>query len=219
MKLSILMLTHNAPKYVKESIMTVKSNSTSINYELIVVDNASGIRTKMLLKNLKRKGIIDTLYFNNKNLLFAKGNNIASRLCSDDSDMILLLNSDISVKSCEWLNKLFSIHPKEGGISSYGVVENEPLRADGYCLLINRDLYIKYKLDENFAWFWSVTKLESQVLKEGKPIRAVKNHEEYIHHYGGKSGHGFKNAAGLEIDIEEVKKWFVSGKIEVFEKL
>lgn len=218
MKISILMLTHNAPKYVKESIETVK-RTTGVDYELIVVDNASKFWTKRLLKKLDSKGYIDKLYLNPENSLFAKGNNIASTMCSEDADMILLLNSDVRINSDDWLSKLVSIHPAEGGISSYGVVETEPIRADGYCMLINRDLYDKYKLDEEFAWFWGVTKLESLVLKEGKSIVSVRDHENKIHHYGGKSGKGFKHAAGMGIDIEEVKKWFTTGKVEIIDHL
>lgn len=98
-------------------------------------------------------------------------------------------------------------------------MDSEPIRADGYCLLINRDLYEKYKLDENYEWWWGVTELESMVLKEGKKIVAVRNHEEYIHHYGGKSGKGFKNAKGMDVDINEVKKWFDGNKVEIIDRL
>lgn len=214
MKVSILMLTHNAPFYVMKSINSL-TKTKNVDYELIVVDNASHCPTKFLLKMLQKKGRIDKLHFNKKNDLFAKGNNIASGFCSDDSDMILLLNSDVDIKSDNWLEKLIQIHPKDGGISAYGAVLSEPVRADGYCMLIDKYLYMKYQLDENFAWWWSVTKLESLVLKENKKIIAVENHEKYIHHYGGKSGNGFKNAAGIGIDIEEVKKWFESRGITV----
>ncbi len=220
MKISIMMLTHNAPKYVYESIYTIKKNTkTRIDYEIVVVDNKSRFITKLILKYFKRKKYIDHLVFNEDNSLFAKGNNIASSLTSYDTDYYLLLNSDVSIKDEKWLDMLLSVHPTEGGISSYGVVNDEPLRADGYCLLIDKPLYDKYKLDERFAWFWSITKIESQILKEDKRIVSVMNHEKYIHHYGGRSGKGFMNAAGMDIDIEEVKSWFTKGKVEVLNNL
>lgn len=219
MKTSILMLTHDAPKYVKESIISVKEKTDRKDYELIVVDNASKLWTRILLKKLKKKGYIDKLYFNKVNALFAKGNNLASTFAAPDSEYLLLLNSDISIKNCGWLHKLIEIHPKEGGISSFGAVDEEPVRADGYCMLIDKYLYDKYKLDERYEWFWGVTKLESNVLKEGLRIIAVKNHEKYIHHYGGKSGKGYANAKGLETDIEEVCQWFSKGEVEILESI
>ena len=84
----------------------------------------------------------------------------------------------------------------------------EPIRADGYCMLIDKYLYDKYQLDENFEWWWSVTKLESKVLKNGLPVRAVKEHEKLMHHFGGRSGKGYKDAKGMDISINEVLTWF-----------
>lgn len=186
---SILMLTHNAPAYVKKSIKTLRKTE-GVLYELIVVDNASKFWTRWLLKRLKKRGMIDFLYLNKENSLFAKGNNIASGFASKNAQYYLLLNSDIEIKDGNWLKKLIELHPNEGGIVSYGVVESEPVRADGFCLLIDSASYNQYKLDEHYAWWWSVTKLESQVLQSGKRILAVRDHEKYLHHYGGKSGGG-----------------------------
>lgn len=218
MKVSILMLTYNAPKYVKESILTLKENTKNVDYELIVLDNHSKFMTRRLLKKLEKKGLMDKLILSDKNLLFAKGNNVAFEAASD-SEYILLLNSDVKINSSNWLETLLKIHPKEGGISAFGVVDSEPIRADGYCLLIDKNLYEKYKLDETYEWWWGVTKLESMVLKEGKKIVAVRNHEEFIHHYGGKSGKGYKNAKGMDADRNEVKKWFDNNKVEIIDRL
>ena len=88
-------------------------------------------------------------------------------------------------------------------------------------MLIDRKLYDRYHLDEEFEWWWSVTKLESQVLKEGYQIIAVINHESYLHHYGGASGKDFSKAKGMDLKIQEVMKWFEdsSGSVQIIEKL
>lgn len=78
-KVSILMLTYNAPRYVYKSIKSLR-RTKNVDYELIVVDNNSKNFTKRVLWNLYNKKWIDKLYFNNKNILFAGGNNIASML-------------------------------------------------------------------------------------------------------------------------------------------
>lgn len=184
--ISILMLVHNAPDYVKESIETLHDKTKNVEYELIVVDNASGKETVDLLNNLHLEGKIDKLFFNKENSLFAGGNNIAAEMAASNSDYYLLLNSDVSIKSDEWLSDLLKLHEKNDcGITSYGAVLSAPVRADGYCMLINKTLYDKYQLDENFAWWWGVTKLEGQVLSEKKKIIAIKKHEDKIHHWGG----------------------------------
>lgn len=213
------MLTHNAPKYVYKSIMSVKRKTKDVPYELIVFDNNSGMKTKILLKVLKIMGKIDKLHFSKQNLLFAKGNNQASLLSDKKSTHFLLLNSDVEVRDERWLAKLTEIYPKDEGISSLGVVLSEPIRADGYCFLIQKELYNRYKLDEEFEWYWSITKLEALTLKEGKRIVAVENHDDLLIHFGGKSG-AVLNAKGMDADIEEIKKWFVeNNKVEVIEKI
>ena len=214
LKIAILMLTHNAPKYVYECITTLEKTklNNNLDYDLIVLDNKSNFFTKYILKYLKNKGKINYLHFNDHNAFFAKGNNMACKFASDDITHYLLLNSDIRINSGEWLERLVSIHPKEGGISSFGAVLGEPIRADGYCMLIDRFLYDKYQLDEEYEWWWSVTKLQSQIIKDNYLINAVVNHEKYIHHYGGKSGKSWKDAKGMKVDINFVKSWFMDKK-------
>lgn len=222
MKISVLMLTYNAPDYVFESIKGVNEiKEKTDNLELIVLDNNSEPPTTNILKKLKEENLIDKLVLNPKNDLFARGNNLASKYACDDTTHYLLLNSDIKVINPNCINKLMEIHPTNGGISSFGAVLFEPIRADGYCMLIDKSLYDKYQLDEYFEWWWSVTKLQSQILKEGLKIRAVKNHKKYIHHYGGKSGYGWKGATGMDITIDEVISWFKDKKenVEIIERI
>lgn len=212
-KVSIIMLTHNAADYVKLTINSLIEHTKNVDYELIVVDNASRFRTRHLVKKMNHTGKIDKLIVNKSNLLFAKGNNMGSDFVSKECTHILLLNSDIEIKNDLWLKKLISICP-EGGVSAYGTVLSEPIRADGYCMLLTKELFLKYKLDEKFEWFWSITKLQSQVLREGKKVVAVENHENMIHHFGGKSGRAFRYANGMNTDLHEICNWFGEKQID-----
>ena len=152
MKIAILMLTYNAWRYVYKSLKSLRKTNSAVDYELIVVDNASRWPTKLLLFLMKCTGTIDKLYFNSRNSLFARGNNIASVLTDEDVTHYLLLNSDIEIKDPDWLRKLVELHDSQG-ISALGCVKSTPVRADGYCLLIDKWLYDKYRLDENFEWW------------------------------------------------------------------
>lgn len=214
--ISIIMLVHGAPIYAKNTIETLQM--TKEKFELIVLDNASDKKTKKMLLKLQEKGLIDKLIYSKDNTLFAKGNNIAFNFCSKESDKIVLLNSDIDIRNQDWLTEMLAIHKK--GITTLGAVEGNPwTRGDGYCLLIDKDLYGKYKLDEEFEWWWSVTKLEAQVLHDNFSVIAVKNHENLIFHYGKMSGTDFKKAKGMQIQGEEVKKWFDNRKITIIESI
>lgn len=215
-KTSILMLTHNAPEYVEQSIRSVREHTKDVSYELVVVDNGSEGETVSLVTNLHEEGLIDKLKLLDYNSLFAEGNNIAAKLASSDSSYFLLLNSDIEVKSPDWLSHLLAVHKR--GMTSYGLVgdpresDNDPnqlpLRVDGFCLLIDRDLYEKAPLDEAHQWWYAVTKQQARLLQDGWNVQGYVSHGQWLHHFGGKSGTAFKTARGMNVSQEEVCAWF-----------
>lgn len=209
-KISMLMLTYNAPRYVIESITGIKNKTEKdgFEYELVVVDNNSRLLTRLIVRFLKMIGYIDVLYMNDHNSLFAGGNNIAANIADSNSKLLLLINSDVRINDSQWLNNLIKQH--KVGVTAYGIVNN-PTRADGYCYLIDTHLYRKYPLDEKYEWWWSITKQQAKVLKQ-YTVQAYRNHEKWLYHYGGKSGKGYKDAKGMDTEISKVKKWFANGK-------
>lgn len=214
---SIIILVHNAPLYVFHTLKTLKFTK-GVDYEVIVLDNKSNNFTKEILIRLHNKGYIDKLIFEKENILFAKGNNTAALLCDKNSKFILLLNSDVEIRDEEWLKLLLEKH-KRGAIA-YGLcIDNPWTRGDGYCFLIDKDLYLKYGLDERFEWFWSVTKLQAQLLNDGYNVTAIQNHEKLIHHYGGKSGTSWQSSDGMDTEMGIIKKWFNKKNIIILESL
>lgn len=192
--ISIIILTHGAPEYVKvtlESLHTFTSGGT-IPYEVIVLDNASDRETQELLWKCKQQGLVDKLIFESENTYFAKGNNLAAHFCCAQSRYILLLNSDVEIRHPQWLEKLMQIH--ERGATSYGcpiTPGGRPL-ADGYCFLIDRDLYQQYPIDEQYPWWYGILGTQTGLLKSGASVKAIQEHETYLHHFGGGSGEDWK---------------------------
>ena len=218
-KISILILTHNAPAYVKETLETLTLTPKIpdvLDYETIVFDNNSDYGTKELLVKMKESGYIDKLYLSEKNNLFARGNNLASKLCSSDSNYILLLNSDIQIRKGTWLQKLIDEKNRGGyAVAAYGYCDQ---RADGYCFLIDRYLYDKYLLDEKYAWFWGIAKLQAELIRDGLKILAIKNHDKFLYHYGQKSGEVPPGTSGMNTDVSEVGAWFRKDKNKYIRK-
>ncbi|MEL6919469.1 MAG: glycosyltransferase [Pseudomonadota bacterium] len=211
--ISILMLTHNAPVYTRLSVQSVVERTADVDFSLVVVDNASGPETVALLSELHDSAAIDHLILNDTNELFAKGNNIAASAAPERATHYLLLNSDIEVKDPGWLSHLMAIHKR--GISTYGYVASTPRRVDGYCLLIDADVYNDFGgLDEEFEWWWSVTRLQAEVLKRGLSVQGYYTHDDKLLHYGGKSGDGYKKARGMDTSNTEALAWF-SGHVPV----
>lgn len=202
---SILMLTHDAPRYVRTAVRSIVESTEDVDFELVVVDNASRGRTRRLVRNLQNSGSIQRLTMLDHNSLFAAGNNIAASLASPHATHFLLANSDIKIMDPQWLANLLEVHRR--GITSYGMAES-PLRVEGYCLLIDADLYRGHLLDESHEWWWGVTKLQAALLREGFSVQGFREHERFVHHFGGKSGDAFAGARGMDVTREEVDGWF-----------
>lgn len=197
MTTSILILTHDAPGYVEETLVTLNEITDSNDLaecEIIVIDNASQEPVKNLLHRLKDKGYIDKLHFSERNMFFAAGNNMAAAMADPNSKYVLLLNSDIRIKDPSWLSKMYELK-KNGDFSAVGYgFCNHPKRVDGYCLLVDRKVFLKYGLDEDFPWWGGVTKLQYEILRDGGRVLAVDNHDNVVYHYGGRSGKDYKKA-------------------------
>ena len=214
-RVSILILTHNAPRYVYRTLKSLRLTG-HVSYEVIVVDNHSHFWVKVLLLWLQQREWVNKLCLLDYNSLFAAGNNIAARLTDPESPYLLLLNSDVEIRHPDWLKVLLENH--ERGITSYGIVKGNPItRVDGYCLLIDKDLYQKHTLDESFQWHWNTTKLQAKILIDGYSVKGFVGHERYIHHFWGKSGNDFKDAKGMDLDQKEAVSWFQGRSIQVLE--
>jgi glycosyltransferase involved in cell wall biosynthesis len=213
-KVSIIITVHNAPQYTRETLATIAAKTHGIEHELIIVDNGSDNDTKDVLAHAYAQGIVDFLITSKRNLLFAKGNNLGANVSSSQSTHLLLMNSDIRIVSADWLSVLLGKHRE--GASAFGCVDSPPQRADGYCFLINRHLFMKYRLDERFPWWWSITKLQAELLRDGFSVLAIRNHEEYLHHYGGRSKVSPQVLReSQEVDHREVLGWFGDHQVVV----
>ena len=192
--LTVICLVHNAPFYVQKFIDSFLKHPPSMNHELILFDNASNDETASIVNRYK---CVAKTYRSGENLYFAKGNNMAFNMRSPNSTKTLLVNSDVEILSPRWIEPLLIQGSSAAG---YGVVYS-PTRPDGWGYLIDTKLYNKYKLDENFPFWYCITKLTAQLLSENKTVCAIIGYDKYIKHYGGKSGPVSKR----ELDVNE---WF-----------
>lgn len=215
-RVSIVIPVHNALRYIRETLTTLTEKTRSVAYEVIVVDNGSRLPTKVYLAFAVAHGRIDCLVTPKNNLYFAKGNNLGASLASADSTHVLLLNSDVRINSGDWLAALLAHH--RTGATAFGYCPEVPQRADGFCFLVDKDLYLKYRLDESFPWWWGITKLQAELLRDGYSVVAIKNHENYLHHYGGKSNVSEERLReSRQYNRDEVIRWFGDRRIAVLD--
>ena len=216
---SIVILVYNAPLLTLQTLLTLK-RTKNVDYEVVVVDNASNIITKLVLQFLFRHNYIDKLVTSDENTFFAKGNNIGTSYADEKSRYYLLLNSDIKIIDPDWLYLMVKEH--QYGISSIGICDKDKLtaRCDGYCFLIDKDLYDKYKLDENYKWWYGITKLQVQVLSQKDCfVGGCEDDSTLIKHYWGGSGKAYKKVL-KRLPHEDLESWFddTVNKFKVLQK-
>lgn len=215
---TILMLVYNANLYTYHTLKTLKKTK-DVDYEVVVLDNNSKQSTYRMLGRLKNKGYIDKIISLNENSYFVRGNNIASKFCSEKSDYILLLNSDVEIRNSIWLKKMIDTLGDNKGVVATHICSENDNRPDGWCYLVNKDIYLNKLLDEqNFKHTCSLAKFNGELLNEGYKIYTIKNYENFIYHFGGKSGK-VKNLKGMDTTEEQIKGWFKGKKCEIIDKL
>lgn len=214
-KVAIVVVSYNALDYAKRMLRSVL-RTRGVDYEIIVVDNNSGRATRMwwTLQTFRRR--INRLALLDRNTLFAEGCNIGVAMAPRDATHILLLNTDCEVLDPDWLARMLAVH-QEGATGLRYITTGPWPRADGYCFLVDRHVW-EDGLDEQFKWGWSVTGLEARLLRQGRTVAAVRDHDDVLVHHGGKSGTAFRKARPRNPG-KEVVDWFDGHHVTVVERL
>lgn len=111
---SIIILTRNGINHLKRLFKDFDEKTNYSNYEIIVVDNASGDESVSFLKSLD---LPITVIENTENVSFSKGNNDAAKVAN--GEYLLLLNNDIE-PTYGWLNELVGCMLENDNVGSVG---------------------------------------------------------------------------------------------------
>jgi len=110
MDLTVVIVNWNSGKFLSGCLSSLYKNDNSLDFEILVVDNASSDDSLMCLKKFPRVRLIK----NEKNLGFARANNQAIR--KSKGKYILLLNPDTVIlkDSLKGMAKFLDEHPDVG---------------------------------------------------------------------------------------------------------
>lgn len=121
--LSIITALFNQVDLTRAFVESVERTCVDVDYELILVNNASTDGTQAYLETLAKHPRVRIIH-NGENLGFAKANNIGARAA--EGDLLAFLNNDLVLKA-QWLPPMLKIFEEEARV---GVVGNVQLRAD-----------------------------------------------------------------------------------------
>jgi GT2 family glycosyltransferase len=91
-KLSIVIVNWNTISFLRKCLLSIEKHTTGIDYEVIVVDNASTDGSPMMVRNEFPQVRLHAM---KENLGFAKGNNTG--VAASSGDYLLILNPDTEI--------------------------------------------------------------------------------------------------------------------------
>lgn len=194
MDISILVVTYNSAGFIKDCLESLLQQK-DVEFEIIVVDNASRDETVSILESYR-----DRLRFitSSKNLGFGKANNLGSQLAN--AEWLFLMNPDAKISDEFGLKRLLhyaKANPQQGLIgtkiiSTDGKKETKPFLTMpgerhikspykrlpgkiawvlGASLFVSRELYAQVKgFDESFFLYGEDTDLCLRIRKLGYEV-------------------------------------------------
>jgi len=138
-KILVVTLAYNKVEYTSQMVRSLQNVDSGVEYELVIVNNASTDKTNEFLSPDNFKGIKARAIWNKKNKGFSIGNNQAIDLIKDNKEIeyYCFLNND-TIVTANWLKEMLEcmerhkdaviigaklIHPGTGRIQHAGVIE------------------------------------------------------------------------------------------------
>lgn len=237
---SIVIVNHNHPEIINICLRSL-SKTGGIPYEVVVVDNGSNLETATVLNEHYERGRIDRLVLEPVNHYFSEGNNIGVKHSSQDSEYVLLLNSDIGIVRPDWLVKLVAwaegtakywptiwnlrpTVPKPGpldivsmGWSYDGTVQPSLARPEGFCCLIRRSAW--QDMSQDFPWYYGFEEMVTKVIRAGHRCGVLCQYGSYFVH---REAGSWSKATGDHPRVVNAREpdmpgWFAGLEIETLD--
>jgi GT2 family glycosyltransferase len=176
---SIIIVNYNGIKYLNNLLISLnKINNSSINYEIIIVDNNSNDGSIEFLERIKNELNMDIKIINSKiNLGFAGGNNLGVDNAS--GEYIVFLNNDTIVDK-DWLVNLYD---KINSSKEFGIVASKILFFHKFLkleIITNNEIEICKKIFLDDIEYSVKPKFSFNVVRNEKSIKCNKRSFLYI---------------------------------------
>lgn len=143
-QISIIIVHKDRPAYLNICLQSISVCSNNNNYEIIVVDNASGKESQDFLEEIKNEVV---LVRNEKNLYWSTAANRGAEAASKNSKYLLFLHCDTVVLNPGWIDLLVSVsQARSSGLvgidqASYFLQGQKIDFIPEWCLLVTRECW------------------------------------------------------------------------------
>lgn len=234
-RVSIIIVNWQHPELIEVCLRTLHQTE-NVAYEVVVVDNGSGVHTVDLLKGWQTNRLITTLVEERVNHYFSGGHNIGARHTNPASEFLLLLNSDVAFRRPDWLTKMLqwmdgsieatpdlwctqpTVSPGPLDIVTLGWsyqqdIEPGHCRPEGWCYLVKREWWLD--LDENFPMAGGLEHATADAIRAGAQAGCLFNYSSYlVHREQGSHSPGMEVPNWAQPDIPG---WFNGLKVHTLD--
>ena len=146
---SIVIVHKDKPEYLNICLQSIAVNSINNNYEIIVVDNASGPETQTFLDDLEKDVKVVR---NDKNLYFSAAANLGFRHANKNSKYVIFMHYDVVILNPAWIDLMINVAEanKSGFVgleSGQYMIGNQKVEfVQEWCLLTTRQCMEKIQL-------------------------------------------------------------------------
>jgi GT2 family glycosyltransferase len=144
-QVTIIVVHHDRPEYLNILLQSIYAMSNLNNYEVVVVDNASGRETQEYLDVLQDEGI--KVIRNDENVFWSKAANQGVAMADPNSRYFIFMHADTVVLDPAWIDVLVNLSEgRSSGIvgtslASYYIQKQQVNFVQECCMLITRECW------------------------------------------------------------------------------
>lgn len=144
-QVSIIIVHQDRPEYLNICLQSIHVCSSLNNYEVIVVDNASGKETQEFLDVLQEEGI--KIVRNSTNEFWSAACNQGVKVAHPNSKYFIFLHCDTVILNPAWIDILVNIAESKGSgmvgcqLQQYYIQKQKVNFLQEWCLLISRQCF------------------------------------------------------------------------------
>ena len=141
-QVTIVVIHHERPEYLNICLQSIYVCSALNNYEVVVVDNASGKETQEYLDVLEQEGV--KVVRNKENEYWSAACNKGVKAADPNSKYFIFLHADTVVLNPAWIDILVNISESQGAglvgtqIQQYIIQKQKVDFVQEWCMLISR---------------------------------------------------------------------------------
>lgn len=145
-QVSIIIVHKDRPEYLNICLQSIAVTSMNNNYEIIVVDNNSGVDSQDFLEDLKDEV---TVIHNKENLFWSAAANKGVEKANKKSKYYIFLHCDVVITNPAWIDLLINVsESSESGLvglelQSYYMQSQKVDFIQEWCMLVSKDCWEK----------------------------------------------------------------------------